>query len=398
MTATNPSADPDPETCPPHGGILPLGILVACDSRSWGGLEREVVWLSAVWRAQGHRVTLYLPVGSRLEREARAHGLAVLPHAHRGFLRIRDLVRLAGWIRREQPDIIHVHDSPSLRLMSIMLWVAKSRGLLYLTRHMGLKHTRRGVLNRLFYHQIRRVYAISGYVARAIHEHLPVPRDRVRILPPGIQRRHFTIRPMSAEEAKSQLGLDPDRIVIGMLGRITRLKGHREYLLAMQALRTGHPSIQGLVAGAAGPERVEQRFFREIETLRRQLGLADTVRFTGESLDPRVHLAAMDMFVFPSHLESFGMTGIEAMTFGLPVIACAAGAIPEIIEDGKTGILIPPLDPEALAQAVSRLMAAPDLCRRLGGSAQASTERWDIQVIASQYTSDFYRDLGTRES
>ncbi|MHB1543701.1 MAG: glycosyltransferase family 4 protein [Gammaproteobacteria bacterium] len=377
----------------PDPGSAPLCILVACDSHSWGGLEREVIWLAAAWHERGHRVTLYLPRGTRIESQARTHGLEVLTHSRQGLLRILDIVRLRGWIRSQKPDIVHAHDSQSLRLLSLTLSLSKTQSLLYLTRHMGLKHTRRGILNRLLYRRTQRIYAISSYVARGIRDHLPISDDRVRILPPGIRYQHFTIHSLSQQEARIQLGLAPDKTVIGMLGRITAMKGHREYLLAMHTLMKQDPSIQGLVAGGADSEPLEQSFLREIQTLKRQLGLEGTVHFTGESLDPRVAFAAMDIFVFPSHLESFGMTVVEAMTFGLPVIACAAGGIPDIIEDGENGLLIPPQDPETLARAITRLLNAPDLCKRLAQSAQSSTRVWDIHHIASRYETDFYHDL-----
>ncbi|EQD75450.1 glycosyl transferase, group 1 family protein [mine drainage metagenome] len=389
---------PPPVSLPAHrpdSGPSPLRILVTCDSHAWGGLEREVVWLSAAWHERNHRVTLYLSRGSRIESEAKTHGLEVLTHSHRGLLRMLDIVRLRGWIRSHRPDIVHAHESRSLRMLSITLPLAKSQSLLYLTRHMGLKHPRRDILSRMLYRRIKRIYAISSYVARGIREHLPISEEQVRILPPGIRHQHFATHPISQREARSQLGLAPDTPVIGMLGRITAMKGHREYLLAMHTLMKQGQSIQGLVAGAADPEPLEQDCLRDVYALRQQLGLDESVHFTGESLDPRLAFAAMDIFAFPSHLESFGMTAVEAMTFGLPVIACAAGGIPDIIEDGQTGILIPPHDPDALAQAITGLLAAPHLRRRIARSAQSSTHAWDIRHIASRYESDFYHDLRT---
>lgn len=368
-------------------------MLIACDSRSWGGLEREVIWLAATWHERGHQVTLCVPRGSRLALEAGHHGLAVLTHGYRAPLRMLDLWTLGRWILKHKPDLVHAHDSGSLRSLSIVLSLCGSPSLLYLTRHMGLKHTRRNVLNRLVYRKIRCVYAISSYVAQGIHDHLPVPSERVRILPPGIRHQHFATHPVSSREAKNRLALTPELPVVGMLGRITPMKGHPEFLMAMHILQKQGRSIQGVIAGGASSDRREQHFLREIKSLRQELGLAEVVHLTGESQDPRSAFAAMDIFVFPSYLESFGMTVVEAMTFGLPVIACAAGGVLDIIVDGQTGILIPPRDPVALATAITRLLDSPDLSKRLVQGAQSATEIWDIHRIAARYESDFYEDL-----
>ncbi len=370
-----------------------LCILVACDSHAWGGLEREVVWLADTWQERGHRVMLFVPHGSRIESQAREHGLDVLPHSRRGLRRGMDLFRLARWIRAQSPDVIHIHNSQSLRMLWLARPLAQSRAPLYLTRHMGLKHSRKDILNRMLYRRIKRIYAISEYVAQGIREHIPIPRDRVRILPPGIRYQHFAKHPIERREARALLGLDPDRSVVGMLGRITPMKGHREFLLALNALTGQGQPIQGLVAGAADAGPIEQSYLREIRVLQHALGLDTVVHFTGDCPDPRIAFAAMDIFVFPSHLESFGMTVVEAMTYGLPVIASDAGGIPGIIEHGRTGLLVPPADPHALAQAITRLLADPDLRNRLAQAAQSATRIFDIHEIARRYESDFQEDL-----
>ncbi len=112
----------------------------------------------------------------------------------------------------------------------------------------------------------------------------------------------------------------------------------------------------------------------EMRQLAQELGLAGRVHFLGQRPDIPDLLGALDIFVLPSHSEGVSLALLEAMAAGLPVIATAVGGLPEVVTDGVNGLLIPPQDPEALAQALARLLDDPALAKKLGENARRHVE------------------------
>jgi glycosyltransferase involved in cell wall biosynthesis len=118
-----------------------------------------------------------------------------------------------------------------------------------------------------------------------------------------------------------------------------------------------------------GPERAQ------LEALAGQLGLADRVHLAGHQQDVRPWLAALDVLVLSSDWEGMPNALLEAMAAGLPIVATAVGGVPEVVVDGATGLLVPPGDPSALAEAITRLLRDPDLRRTMGQAGRARVER-----------------------
>ena len=140
-----------------------------------------------------------------------------------------------------------------------------------------------------------------------------------------------------------------------------------------------HPSVQVLLVGD-GPER------KALERQARRLGVGDRVRFEGFVVHERLPalLAHADLLVLPSLYEELGTVLLEAMQAGLPIIASKTGGIPDVIEDGGNGLLVPPGEPEALARAIDRLLADRDLARRLSEGAQERAKDYDWEVLAER--------------
>ncbi len=390
-----------PASSPTSGEQTRLRILMLCHSPSWGGLEREVAWLSQALAGRGHSLTLGVLHDSPLARQANEAGLSTRPVESRRLsgLRLWGLIR---WIRRHHPDLIHVHTSEDLRLAGLALSLDSNGTPLYLTRHMGLKHRRGGYFNRLIYRKIRRLYAISSYVAEGVRQNIPISSDRIQILPPGIRVDRLAHPSCSPTEARERLDLCTPAgwPVIGMLGRITPMKGHLEFLEALHRIRTQTPEVgfQALIVGGAGADPREQRLLETIEAQVHDYGLTDRVRLIGEVDESTTALTAMDLFVFPSHLESFGMALVEAMACGLPTVAYAAGGVTDIVEHDRTGLLVPVRDVPALAEAMLMLIEDENRRRRLGQNARTAAVRWDIQHIAVAYETDFYSDQACLDS
>lgn len=190
--------------------------------------------------------------------------------------------------------------------------------------------------------------------------------QRTDVIPSGVDTDRFAPG-RDRVAAKANLGLSPSTIVIGTVGRLEPRKGTDTLLAAVAALRAEHPNVALVVVGE-GPLRAELAARAE------QLGIASVVRFLGDRTDVDEILAALDVFVLPSRTEGMSNALLEAMAMGLPVVATAVGGTPEVIGDGRSGLLVPADDAAAMTAAIGRVLADPAHGRGLGEAARAVVE------------------------
>jgi glycosyltransferase involved in cell wall biosynthesis len=156
-----------------------------------------------------------------------------------------------------------------------------------------------------------------------------------------------------------------DGPVVIVVARLLLEKGHRYFLEALGRVRTRFPQVSGLLVGA-GPEELELR------SRAAQLGLGERVRFLGERRDVPELLAASDVFVLPSSIrEGLSISLLEAMAAERPVVVTDIGGNREVVQNEQTGLVVPPADGEALAQALVRLLTDRRLARILAGAARS---------------------------
>jgi len=219
-----------------------------------------------------------------------------------------------------------------------------------------------------------RVIALTKIEARNL-QRLGVPATRIRIIPNGVDMAEFT-----AGGDPRETGYDPEILFVGRC--YPRQKGLEHLIRALGLLMSAwgpHLTIVGEDWGGVGP----------LQAMASDLGIDKQVTFTGALPRTEVIRAykSADVFVLPSLFEPFGIVLLEAMAAGLPVVASRVGGIPEVVEDGRTGFLVPPGDPEALAQALERLFSDRELRRDMGreGRLTASRYSWDritTEVVA----------------
>ena len=332
-----------------------------------GGITQYVLSLSRRLVERGHRVIVASDRGHR-EADVRDLGATHWPvplHTSAEFsLPVwRAWRHLAARLQREPVDVIHAHTRVS---QVIAQRLARRFRIPYVTTWHGAFRRRLG----------RQLWPCTGDVtitiSRSVHQHLlqdfHVPAARARCISNGIDVAHYATAPDPAViRAYRELWRIPlGRPVIGGMGRMAsgRVKGFDLVLLAAQALETRVPDVEVLMVGD-GPRRP---FLEEIA---KRLGLQERVHFVGASDDVRIPLAAMDVFVFSSRWpEGFGLSLVEAMAAGKPVVATRVGATQDIVEHGQSGWLVDPEDPLALAEGIARLLNDAAAASRLGSLAQ----------------------------
>jgi glycosyltransferase involved in cell wall biosynthesis len=192
-------------------------------------------------------------------------------------------------------------------------------------------------------------------------------------------------RAASIQTAKIKHGWD-DRLVIGSVGRLDAAKGYEYLLRALPEVFNRYEDIVVRIAGSG--ELLEQ-----LRDMAAQLGLGDRVEFLGFTANVKDFLESIDIYVQPSLCEALPMAILEASAVGVPVVASDVGGVAECIVDGETGYVVPPRDPEALGNAIAKLVFDPSLRIRMGKAAsRLIRERFrDDQMVNA--TQDVYRDL-----
>lgn len=300
---------------------------------------------------------------------------SVLSSLVRAIHPIKDVAalwRLFACFRRDRPTIVHTHTSKAGVLGRLAAWGAGVPVVIHTPHgHVFYGHFGR-VISWLFV-QIERWLAARTMLLIALteaerDEHLAygVGRpDRFAVVPSGIDLERF--RGATAVAGRKPEGFDcpPDAIVVGSVGWLTPVKGHRVLLEAVALLKPRWPRLHLVIVGS-GPLR------EEIMGLARERGIAESVHLLGTRMDVPECLGAMDIVVQPSLNEGMGRAVIEAMAAGRPVVASRVGGIPAIVQDRGTGLLVPSGDPAALASAIEELLRKPDWAMELGAAARAS--------------------------
>jgi len=202
--------------------------------------------------------------------------------------------------------------------------------------------------------------------------------DRVIIIPSAVNVERY--RPVNKAETRQRLGLPADAPIVGYIGRMLPRKDPRNIVRALALLTesSDQPVTLLLVGGeTCEPDPIATPEIGELQRLAAKLGIADRLIFTGKRQpdELRDYYSAVDVAVTTPWYEPFGLTPLEAMACGTPIIGSAVGGITYTVEDGKTGYLVPPHDPETLALRLRQVLSDPDLQARMGRAGRARVVR-----------------------
>jgi glycosyltransferase involved in cell wall biosynthesis len=185
-----------------------------------------------------------------------------------------------------------------------------------------------------------------------------IPGERISILHNALDPDEF--RPTrDLHQVRAEFGADASTPVIGAFGHLSVKKGHRELFAAMPLVLKIFPAAQFWIVGQGDLQD-------ELEATARAGGFAHSVRMAGYRRDAADVMNALDVFCLPSHREPCALVYVEAAVLGKPIVACRAGGAPESIADGETGLLVPPRDSAALAEALLLLLDNRDAAARMG--------------------------------
>jgi glycosyltransferase involved in cell wall biosynthesis len=374
-----------------------LTILHTEASEGWGGQEIRILEEAVGHQRRGHHVLLAASPRSAILQRARKTGIETralemsktrIPHA------LRELRRV---IRDCRVQIVHTHSSRDSWIGGLAARSLPQRPILVRTRHLSTP-IGRSWLSRLVYHYLPDLVITTGEAIRMemIETNGFDPR-RIVSIPTGVDLEQFSFDSSARQAVRCELGLSEEVPLVGIVAVLRSWKGHLDFLEAASRVLKEEPRCRFIIVGE-GPQR------DRIRAAIQRLDLGIQVSMLGHREDVPAILSAMDLFVLPS----FGHEGVpqavlQALAVGLPVVASRTGSIPEVIDDGQTGVLIPPRQPDLLASAILRLVRNREEGRLLGQSGKSLVQQRHSLVsmldrIERCYDGLFWKDRACRSS
>jgi len=304
----------------------------------------------------------------------RARGLQVIGLGRRGRRDFYKVFRLIGVFRRA--DLIHAHKHGSL-FYAVLFGKLFCRKKVVAHLHTQLSELRpfHRWLTRYLCRVADRVVFVSGSDLKEMSAAWGLKRDKLRLVYNAVDVQRF--RSQDREAARQDLGFGEDVLLVGMIGRVDRLKGYECFLeAAADVLKRNTQPVHFLAVGGAP----QAGYLAELMHRREALGIREKISFLGRREDIPQILAALDIFVLSSRVECLPLALLEAMAAGLPVVATRVGGIPEVIIDGENGLLLPPDEPIQLAEALLQLIEHPERrCQLAGNGLRTVSERFSLE-------------------
>ncbi|TEB04284.1 D-inositol 3-phosphate glycosyltransferase [Pelotomaculum schinkii] len=362
----------------------------------FGGAERHIINLAGALNPQMVEVTVCCLFSDPFVGIAAQAGLNAFDVTMRNRTDLSVVGKLASIIRNNNFDIVHTHGVRA-NLLGRLAARQANRKPVVTTVHSLLERDYPGFFRRQVNSITER--ATRGWTDQfiAVSQGLKaklvaggVPADRVTVIYNGIVIEDFSPSSETAG-ARTMLGYGPAVPLVGIVARLHPVKGHQYFLEAARIVLEQHPEVRFVVVGE-GPQRPA------LEEMAGQLGIAGQVAFTGFVSEVRSVMADLDLLVISSLWEGFGLTAVEAMALGIPVVSTEVGGLPEVVLHGETGLLAPPANSAALAKNIIWMLEHPQAAAEMAKKAsQVVGEKFTAQVMARR-TEELYRRVAGCEN
>jgi glycosyltransferase involved in cell wall biosynthesis len=326
-----------------------------------------------------------LVTGSATAEVAAQPYTLLLPELVRNVHPVKDLkalFKLAALIRREKPDILHVHCSKAGFIGRMAGFLARTKIIIY-TPHGHVFWGYFGAAKTRFYLELEKLASlvtdkIVALTATERDEEIECGQAKPAkfvVIPSGVDLSEYTPRAAGKDPALcARFGVRPDQVVLGSMGRLVDIKGLDIGLSAFIKVAAEFPEIVLLIAGD-GPEEAP------LKKMAADAGLSDRVRFLGWLDAKPEFLSVCDLFVMPSRNEGMGRAAVEAMAAGLPVVASRVGGIKDLVIEGENGLLCEPENVEALTACLSELLHDLPRARAMGERGAGRAKIFSLQAM-----------------
>jgi L-malate glycosyltransferase len=359
-------------------------------ARTWRGGQNQVLLTVNGLRSMGHRAALVAHPAGELRQRA-AEGLELIPLAPRAEMDLTAAWRLSRLLKRLTPDVIHAHDPHGLAMASLALSLGSgvSTGTppaLIASRRVDF-HLKGNSFSRWKHRQVDCFIAASEAIRQMLIADA-VPADRIVTVHEGIDVEHVLAAPrVDVHEA---FWLPHHAPVVGNVAALVPHKGQRYLVDAAHLVVQQMPDARFVILG-------DGELREHLEKQVREHHLEKHVLLPGFRMDVLGCIKGFDLFAMSSVTEGLGTSLLDAMACSRPIVATRAGGIPEIVEDGINGLLVPPRDARALADAILRALGDDDMRARIGAAGYARvTERFTVERMVAGTAAVYQRIVNDR--
>jgi glycosyltransferase involved in cell wall biosynthesis len=366
--------------------LKPRTILHTIETGGPGGAETILLHLASRLDPTRFRSLVLVPEPGWLLDSLRASGMTAHIVPMRGRL-YRTLREMARWVRNENVDLIHSH-LPDQNFHASLVGRMTGRPVVA-TYHgaLDLSRARSAIKMRL----ARRFASATVAVSRSLAESLYAggfARERVVCIYNGVDTERFSVTPSG--RLRAELGCANGTKLIGMVANLRRDKGYEYFVRSARLVAERVPHAHFVAVGEGSAHEVEG-----LQRLAADLGLGSRFSLLGFRSNVPELLTDLDVFVLSSTSEGFSLATVEAMAAARPVVVTRSGGPEELVEHGRTGLLVPPADAETLAAQVCEVLASPSLAEELGRNARRSVEqRFSLPRMLVEYENLYQRLLG----
>lgn len=374
----------------PQAGVRRLPHVLSLVDGLTGGGEILARLITVHLDPNRYRRTLCVARGSdapedvaRVREELEEAGATLLMLNRSNRADLTPWIALVRYLRSESVDVLHAHKFGS------NVWASLLRGPARTPVVIAHEHTwsyegqplRRFLDRWLISRRCDRIIAVSDLDRRRMIEIERIDPGRIVRVHSGIP----TLQP-TGHDVRSELGIPSEALVLASIGDLRPQKAYEVLLEATADLRRSHPSLRVLIAGE-GPERPI------LEQMLDSMGLRDTIQLLGRRADVADVLAACDVAVCCSDFEGTPLAVIESMAAGKPVVATRVGGLPDVVEDGVTGVLVEPRSPTRLAGAIDGLLTRPDRALEMGARGRERQRSELTMDVTLRHLDILYREL-----
>ncbi len=351
-------------------------------SGAWGGLEMSSVKYTRLFHQAGYRSFEICQPDSPIHKTLIEQGLAAKTVTARNYFSPHATLAIRKWLKEEKVEALFIHSTKDIWLVTPALAGLPDVKLYAFARMFIRGVNKKDPLHTLMYSRLNGMIALSHVQKAALKECLPIPEEKYLVIPNGVDVERFQPRPRR-EDIRRQWGFDESHLLFGLVGRLDKQKGSLEFVEAAAQTIKQQPNARFIIVG--GNTLGEGDFDRQILERLRALDLQGRLILTDFRKDIEAVMNALDVFVMPSYEENFGNVTLEALASGLPIIGTNSGGTPEILDQGRIGVLCEPRSSEALAQAMLRLSAEPSHRQTLASLAREKALReFDMGKVFSR--------------
>jgi glycosyltransferase involved in cell wall biosynthesis len=351
---------------------------------TWRGGEQQAAYLALALHSEGVEEAVLTPKGSALFSRLESSGVDLHTFSSRGLAGIGLALRIAALCRQEGFDLIHVHDSHAHSAAVMAAVIAGCSVPVIVSRRVDFAVSP-SLFSRFKYNHpsVRKIICVS-HMIREITLPSIRHREKLCVVHSGIDHERY--RSVQRDPSfRAELGLPADAILVGNLSALADHKDYPTFLQTARRVLQQKPDVHFIIAGS-GPE--EDAIRKQIASL----GLQANIHLIGFQKDVARVMKSLDVFLITSSTEGLGTIVLEAFSAGVPVVATAAGGIPELVQHDHTGLSAPVRDDSMLADEVLLLLNNTQLRERLVRQALEKAEHFSFRATAAK-TLQVYREV-----